>query len=133
MPLQLTFRKTGLEIKDAIGRRMEQLQARLSRRRTQLDELMNDRQRLRSYLVRSAKQPWMHGVRSGEAAQLASASDISSEELEEIRQLCTRINEIEQEIKRLTLIRAHLQADQSFDLPYEDLVLYGFESGFEVD
>lgn len=53
MPLELTFPKSGAEIKEAIGRRLEQLQARLTRRSRQLDELMDDRQRLRSYLIRS--------------------------------------------------------------------------------
>jgi hypothetical protein len=133
MPLELTFPKSGAEIREAIGRRLEQLQARLTRRSRQLDELMDDRQRLRSYLIRSIEQPWAHNVRPGTSSHLASPTDISSEERDEIRQLCRRVNEIEQEIKRLTLIRAHLKDDQIFQLPYDDLVLYGFEAGFEVD
>ena len=133
MPLELTFPKSGAEIKEAIGRRLEQLQARLTRRSKQLDELMDDRQRLRSYLIRGNEQPWGHNVRPGTSSHLASPTDISSEERDEIRQLCRRVNEIEQEIKRLTLIRAHLKDDQLFQLPYDDLVLYGFEAGFEVD
>ena len=133
MPLELTFPKSGAEIREAIGRRLEQLQARLTRRSEQLDELMNDRKRLRSYLIRSSEQPWGHNVGPGASGHLASLTDISSEERDEIRQLCRRVNEIEQEIKRLTLVRAHLKDDQIFPLPYGDLVLYGFESGFEVD
>jgi hypothetical protein len=132
MPLQLTFPKSGADIKLAITRRLEQLQARLAGRSRQLDDLIADRRRLRSYLIRSTEQPWIHGARPA-SAQLAAANDISSEERDEIRQLCTRINQIEQEIKRLTLIRAHLKDEQVFDLPYDDLVLYGFESDFEVD
>jgi DNA repair exonuclease SbcCD ATPase subunit len=133
MPLELTFPKSGAEIREAIGRRLEQLQARLTRRSRQLDELMDDRQRLRSYLIRSIEQPWVHNVRPGTSVHLASPTDISSEERDEIRQLCRRLNEIEQEIKRLTLIRAHLKGDQIFQPPYDDLVLYGFDAGFEVD
>ena len=102
MPLQLTFPKSGAEIKQAIGRRLEQLQTRLAGRSRQVDELMDDRRRLRSYLIRSTEQPWVHGARPGASAQLAGAGDISSEERDEIRQLCTRVNQIEQEIKRLT-------------------------------
>jgi hypothetical protein len=133
MPLELTFPKSGADIKEAIGRRLEHLQARLTRRSRQLDELMDDRQRLRSYLIRSIEQSWVHNARPGTSSHLASPTDISSEERDEIRQLCRRVNEIEQEIKRLTLIRAHLKDDQIFQLPYDDLVLYGFEAGFEVD
>ena len=59
----------------------------------------------------------MHNVRPGTSSHLASPTDISSEERDEIRQLCRRVNEIEQEIKRLTLIRAHLKGDQIFQLP----------------
>ena len=84
-------------------------------------------------LIRSIEQPWVHNVRPGTSSHLASPTDISSEERDEIRQLCRRVNEIEQEIKRLTVIRAHLKYDQIFQLPYDDLVLYGFEAGFEVD
>jgi hypothetical protein len=56
-----------------------------------------------------------------------------SEEKEEIAQLCRRIYEIEQELHRLTLIAAHLQDDQIFELPFDDLVGYGFEASLEAE
>ena len=132
MPLELTFTKTGAEIREAIGSRLKQLQSRLAARNSELEKLMNDPQRLRSYLVRSAEKPWTSHGMPGAAPLLHAASDISSEEREEIKQLCSRISEIEQEVRRLTLIRSHLQDSQSFDLPYRDLVSYGFDAGYEV-
>jgi hypothetical protein len=132
MPLELTFTKTGAEIKEAIGNRLKQLQARLTARNADLNQLMDDRTKLRSYLVRSSETNWgSHGVPQG-APMLHAASDISSEERDEIKQLCARISEIEQEMRRLTLIRSHLQDTASFPLPYRDLVSYGFDAGFEV-
>lgn len=47
--------------------------------------------------------------------------------MEEIRQLCERIYDLESEMHRLKLVVAHLADDQSFDLTYEDLAGYGFE------
>jgi hypothetical protein len=132
MPLELTFSKTGAEIKVAIGRRIEQLQSRLNARNRELERLMEDKKRLRSYLVRSTEQSWGSHRLPGAPPSLYSSEDISSEERDEIKQLCSRISEIEQEIRRLTLIRTHLDDDQAFKLPYPDLVAYGFESNFDV-
>jgi hypothetical protein len=132
MPLELTFPKNGAEIKAAIGGRLGQLQSRLGARNLELERLMGDRKRLRSYLIRSTEQEWGRKHMQGAASALYSPDDISSEERDEIKQLCSRINEIEQEIRRLTLVRTHLRDEQSFDLPYQDLVAYGFESGFDV-
>jgi len=123
--------KTGGEIKAAIASRMAQLRARLAKRNGDLDALMADRPRLRSYLVRSTESSWRgHG---GGAAPLYSREDISSEEKEEIQQLCRRVFEIEQELRRLELIRSHLNDRQTFDLSYEDLLGYGFESSMSTD
>ena len=47
--------------------------------------------------------------------------------MEEVRQLCERIFDLEQELRRLQLIVAHLREDQTFEITYEDLSGYGFE------
>ena len=52
---------------------------------------------------------------------------MANEYLEEIRQLCERIYDLEEEHKRLRLIVNHLRDDQSFTIRAEDLAKYGFE------
>ena len=47
-------------------------------------------------------------------------------------QMGRRIFEVEQEVHRLTLIRTHLKDDQEFELSFEDLVAYGFDSNLSV-
>lgn len=131
MPLEIRFRKTGKDIKAALRNRLSQLEQRLIKRNATLDEFLQDKKRVRSYLIRSTQQTWM-GHRQGEKA-LFSQEDISSEEKEEIAQLCRRIYEIEQEIHRLNLIAAHLQDEQVFELPFDDLVAYGFEASLEAE
>src|SRR5262245_27435178 len=123
MPSELRFRKTGAEIKAAAKAKIAQVQSRMKRRHEALDEFMRDQGFVRSYLVRSSKDAYaIHGARS-----LWSETDISSERMEEIRQLCERIYDLESELRRLNLIIAHLGDEQSFDLTYEDLTRYGFE------
>lgn len=131
MSLVLKFRKTGKEIKAALRNRITQLEQRLEKRNATLEAFMQDKKKVRSYLTRSAPQPWT-GHSRGEKA-LFSQDDISSEEKEEVAQLCRRIYEIEQELYRLHLIAAHLNDDQVFELPFEDLVAYGFESSLEAE
>jgi hypothetical protein len=118
----LTFQKTGREIKAAAATRLEQVRQRLERRNQALEEFMRDPERVRSYLVRSSRQVWHHGSPS-----LYSEGDVSSEQMEEIRQLCERIFTLEAEAKRLSLTIAHLDDNQAFPLTYEQLVSYGFE------
>jgi hypothetical protein len=123
MPTELRFTKTGAEIKAAAATKMIQIQSRLKRRHETLDEFLRDQIFVRSYLIRSSKAPYgMHGGRS-----LWSEGDISSERMEEIRQLCERIFDLESELHRLQLIVAHLADHESFALTYEDLAGYGFE------
>ena len=124
MATELRFRKTGAEIKAAASAKMAQIQARLQRRHATLDEFLRDQTFVRSYLIRSSKASYgMHGGRS-----LWSEGDISSERMEEIRQLCERVHDLESELHRLRLVIAHLADDQSFDLTYDDLAGYGFET-----
>lgn len=82
--------------------------------------------RVRSYLVRNTQPAYGHG--GGRGYSLYGKDDISSEEREEIDQLCRRIYEIEQEIYRLDLITTHLKDDQIFNLEFTELVGYGFEA-----
>lgn len=130
MSLEITFQKTGLEIREAVAQRIKQLTSRLERRNVELEKLMDNRAKLRSYLIRSTQGEFYGHGRA--PSQLYSKGDISSEEKEEMRQTCKRIFEIEQEIHRLTLIRTHLKDDQEFELPFEDLVAYGFESDLSL-
>jgi hypothetical protein len=59
---------------------------------------------------------------------LFSANDISSEEQQEIAQLCQRIFEIEQELHRLALVVARMDDKQLFELELNDLIGYGFSA-----
>ena len=130
MSLEIKFQKTGREIREAVAKRIEQLRARLDHRNAELEKLMGNRAKLRSYLIRSTQSEFFgHGR---ESSQLYSRDDISSEEKQEMLQLCQRIFEIEQELYRLTLVRTHLKDDQEFELPFEDLVAYGFDSDLSV-
>lgn len=87
--------------------------------------MLDDRKRLRSYLVRSSQQNYGHGSRG--QYTLYGEEDISSEEKEEIEQMLRRIFEIEQEVRRLTLVTEHLDPKETFQLSYQELVSYGFE------
>lgn len=123
---EITFRKSGREIKAAIEQRRQQLQQRLERRNSALDRFMGDRRKVRSYLLRSTQPDF--GVHGRSAYVLVGEDDISSEEKQEIQRLCARIFEIEQELHRLALIAAHLGDDQVVDLAFNDLVAYGFDA-----
>ena len=126
--MNLTFRKTGKEIKAALQNRRQQLQQRLEKRNQALAEFLKDICRVRSYLVRSSQPNWGHGQRG---YVLYSKEDISSEEQQETAQLCQRIFEIEQELHRLELAAVHLDDQQTFDLSFDELVGYGFHAGLE--
>jgi len=122
----ITFRKTGNEIKVAVQKRREHVQQRLTKRNAALDEFMKDPQRVRSYPIRSSQAQYSHGQRG---YALSSAEDISSEDREEIDQLCQRIYEMEQELRRLALITQHLDGGHTFELGFDNLIGYGFDCG----
>lgn len=128
---QITFRKTGREVKEAIAQRLAQLQSRLEKRNQILSEFMSDPKKVRSYMVRSSRYEYGHSGRTGYV--LFSQDDISSEEKQEIQQLCNRIFEIEQELHRLSLVVAHLSDDQPLDLTLDDLIGYGFQAAGGVE
>ena len=123
--MNIMFRKTGKEIKAAITNRRSQLEQRLKQRNDALDKILRDKQKIRSYLVRSTRPDYGHGA-SGYV--LYGKNDISSEERQEIDQLCQRIFEIEQELHRLAYVLVHLEDDVVFDLNFNDLVGYGFDA-----
>ena len=130
MPINIVFPKTGKEIKAAIVNRRQQLEARLTARNQALDAFMQDQKKVRSYLIRhsDALLSRFGGHGGGRGYALYSKDDISSEEIQEIGQLCQRISEIEQELHRLSLIAHHLDDKQVFELSFEDLIGYGFEA-----
>ncbi len=123
--MNIVFRKTGKEIKGAITNRRIQLEQRLEQRNDALNNFLKDTQKVRSYLVRSTRPDYGHGS-SGYV--LYGQGDISSEERQEIDQLCQRIFEIEQELHRLSYVITHLEDDVVFNLDFNDLVGYGFEA-----
>src|SRR5579863_792893 len=102
----IKFQKKGSEIKEAVRARCAALRARLDHRNKALDALMGDRKKLRSYLVLSVER--RYGMHEG-SGELRGQSDISSEEIEDINQLCKRIREIEADLYRLEMVLAHLE------------------------
>ena len=122
----IRFRKTGREVKTAVGTRIEQLNQRLARRDRALDEFLADRRIVRSLLVR-ALGGRVRYRNPADAATLHAESDISGEQMEEVRKVCERIFELEEELRRLRLLVAHLADDDTFELSFAELAAYGFE------
>lgn len=123
--MNVVFRKTGKEIKNAITHRRTELEQRLKQRNESLDRFLKDTPKVRSYLVRSTRPDYGHGS-SGYI--LYGKDDISSEERQEMDQLCQRIFEIDQELHRLAYVVTHLEDDVVFELNFNDLVGYGFNA-----
>ena len=124
--MNIVFKKTGKEIKSAISNRRTQLESRLNSRNKALNEFIQNPGKVRSYLTRNTKPDYSHHGRMGYV--LYGKDDISSEERQEIDQLCQRIFEIEQELHRLSFVVTHLDDDTIFDLSFEELLGYGFEA-----
>lgn len=122
--MNIVFRKTGKEIKSAIANRRTQLEQRLKQRNEALNGFLKDTNKVRSYLIRSTHMDYSHGARG---YVLYGKDDISSEERQEMDQLCHRIFEIEQELHRLSYVMTHLEDDAVFQLGFDDLIGYGFE------
>lgn len=102
MTVKVVFKKSGKEIKEAIQKCRNQLQQRLDSRNQTLNEFLKDTRKVRSYLTRSTHPAWSHYREQGYT--LYSKEDISSEEMEEIAQLCQQTHQIEQELHRLNLV-----------------------------
>jgi|SRR5436189_3885776 len=112
------FKKTGREIKGAIDQRIAELRQRLGKRDRELDEVMNDKTLLRSFLVREARNDYPH------SAQLKA--EMPTEEHQRITELCRRTHAIEQEIAELSVVRDNLKDDQELELSFEDVTRLGF-------
>ena len=123
--MNIVFRKNGKEIKAAITNRRTQLEQRLKQRNEALDTFLKNTPKVRSYLVRSTRPDYGH---NSKGYVLLGRGDISSEERQEVDQLCQRIFEIEQELHELAYVVTHLGDDVVFDLNFNDLIGYGFEA-----
>ena len=73
---------------------------------------------------RVERVPRQHHAKLITIRELADA--IASERLEEIRQMCERIYDLEQDRQRLQMLIAHLADEQVFELTSDELVSYGF-------
>lgn len=124
--MNIVFRKTGKEIKAAVTNRRTQLEQRLKQRNEALDLFLQDTPKVRSYLVRGTQPDYSHRGSGGYV--LAGKDDISSEERQEMDQLCQRIFEIEQELHRLAYVATHLEDNMVFELNFNDLIGYGFDA-----
>jgi hypothetical protein len=117
-PFVLQFTKTGAEIKQALQRRIIDLEQRLATRNAALDSLLNDKARLRAYLVRQPNLTYGHSRQA--------PVDVPSEDHQEIMELCRRISVIEGDLARLRIIQTHLKDEQEFALNLDQLLDYGF-------
>lgn len=112
------FFKSGREVKVAIASRLIDLEARLARRNVELEALMADKPRLRSFLVRDTSNEYPY------SSQLAA--ERPSEDHQRILELCSRINRIEKEMAKLATIRDNLKDEQDLTLDYDELMSVGF-------
>jgi hypothetical protein len=112
------FLKSGREVKVAIASRLTDLESRLARRNAELETLMADKARLRSFLVRDANNDYPRGSQM--------ATELPSEDHQRILELCTRINRIEKEITKLATIRDNLKDEQEMTLDFDELMSVGF-------
>lgn len=123
------FKKTGEEFKKVLSVKISGLKSRLEKRNKTLDDVMNDKKRLRSYLLRSAK-PANYGnqTRHGVTGLSSYGHDhIGIEEVEEIKNLCSRIFEIENEIRTYETLKNNLADEDKVELTLQELIKYGFE------
>lgn len=123
------FKKSGKEFKQVLAIKINELQMRLTKRNKILEELLNDKKRLRSYLLRSAK-PVNHGGHGRAGINNLSSygqEHIGIEEVEEIKHLCSRIFQIENEIKTYQTLKNNLVDEDSVELSLQELLQYGFE------
>ena len=129
-----TFRKKGKEFKVVLNKKIAELEARLIKRNAILEDLLNDKKRLRSYLLRSGDtqtagqsnyrgraNAWMNNVISYDKEH------IGIEEVEEIKHLCGRIFQIEIEKKAYEILRNNLGDEDTVELTLQELLQYGFE------
>jgi len=80
-------------------------------------------------LLRSAKPSNQVGHRAHSSGHSHSYGQehIGIEEVEEIKHLCSRIFQIEQEIKTYEIIKNNLNDEDSVELTIQELMQYGFD------
>lgn len=129
----ITFKKSGNEIKQAITLMQQQLRERLEIRNRVLEQFLEDKGKVRSYLIRSSIN--VYSVHGSQQQTLFSKNDISSEEKESIEQLCKRIYEIEQEINQLSVVAQNIDDFQEVNLSFKELLRFGFgtENSLQVE
>src|SRR4051794_4263605 len=98
------FRKTGSEIKAAIETRLAELSRRLEKRDRELDQILNNRELMRSYLIREPINDYPH------PGQMRA--EMPTEDHQRITELCRRIMAIEKEVAELSVVRDNLKNDQ---------------------
>jgi len=124
------FKKSGREFISVLSTKINGLRSRLAKRNRVLEEVMIDKRRLRSYLLRSAKPVnQAHNVgRYGVKNSIAYGKEhIGIEEVEEIKNLCARIFQIENEIQTLETLKNNLKDEDVVSLSLQELLQYGFE------
>lgn len=125
-----SFKKTGKEFKEVLARKINELKQRLAKRNIVLNELLDDKNRLRSYLLRSARPVAQAGGQHRNWANNLTSygpEHIGVEEVEEIKQLCARVFQIENEIKAYEILRNNLADSDVVELTLQELLQYGFE------
>lgn len=124
MSSNILFKKTGRQLAEAINNRIAFLEERLSYRNQALDDFLNNKDLVRSYIVRTANNRYEYpGLQA-----IVTAKNIRSEQIEEIRKIAERVNSIEQEIRQLQLMASHLNSDEEYELTFDELIAYGFEA-----
>lgn len=125
---EIKFKKSGSEIKKAVGVKIKILVKRLKTRDSQLEKLLKNKDKIKSYMIRSSGGDPRFEYGGGEfSGSIVPKGHISSEEIEEISQMCRRIYQLQQEIHRLSLFSKHLDPKAEIELSLSDLVDYGFE------
>ena len=109
--MNLIFKKTGKEIKNTLLKKQSELEIRLKKRNTQLDEFLSNPQRIRFFFTGKG--------------DIDNKKDYESER-NEIMQLITRVNELETELEKLSLTIEHIAEDEEFEIGYHQLIEYGF-------
>ena len=125
------FRKTGCEIKATVAGRIMLVEESLSERNAHLERFIDDRELIRSYMIRSCASGFRRRADSTLSAGNSDLPIIRSEVMADIRRTCERIAELEEERRTLKLVVEHLDDDRIFKLDPAEMERYGF--GGEAD
>ena len=120
------FRKTGSEIKATVARRIKLVEESLAERNAHLEQFIDDRKLIRSYMIRSCASGFRRRADSTLSAGDSDLPIIRSEVMADIRRTCERIAELEEERRTLKLVVEHLDDDRVFKLDTSEMERYGF-------